>query len=311
MPRHFFFSVFFLLRTQVLTYIQCCSAGNPSSFSFADNNSLKAKSLFLSSSYKYGYSGKYYAGSEPEEVSFTAPASYSFIDLKAAYGISKRLTFEASSGYFFSKEQQNPDPYPYDIGYGLGDAELNVRYRAYKSVIKHIELTASAGIRLPVGVFDLEKDGVKLPITVQPSAGSFVYLVGFSASKTFNENKLKLFGNVFAEFPQLIDSKNFYYHYGNLYNLSFTAAYPVHKLFNPALQVQAEIREHATREQEQVVDASGYKVIILSPQIESGFGNNWSVLVYTDLPVYKYFNGMQLANSFKAGIRVSKRINLG
>ncbi len=309
MLRLILLSACFLLCTQVLTYGQCCSAGNPSSFSFADNNSLKAKSLFLSSSYKYGYSGKYYAGSEPEEVSFTAPASYSFIDLKAAYGITKRITIQASSGYFFSKEQQNPDPYPPDLGYGLGDAELNVRYRAYKSVTKHIELTASAGVRLPVGVFDLEKDGVKLPITVQPSAGSFVYMGGFSASKTFNENKLKLFGNVFAEFPQLIDSKNFYYHYGNLYNLSFTAAYPVHKLFNPALQVQAEIREHATREQEQVVDASGYKVIILSPQIESGFGNNWSVSIYTDLPIYRYFNGMQLASSYKIGISLLKKFS--
>jgi len=309
MLRHILLSACFLLCTQILTYGQCCSAGNPSSFSFADINSLKAKTLFLSSSYKYGYSGKYYAGNEPEEVSFTAPASYSFIDLKAAYGITKRLTIQASSGYFFSKEQQNPEPYASDIGYGLGDAELNVRYQAYKSVIKHIEFTASAGIHLPVGVFDLEKDGVKLPITVQPSSGSFVYMGGFSVAKTFNKNKLKLFSSVFAEFPQLIDSKNFYYHYGNLYSLSFTAAYPVHKLFNPALQVQAEIREHATREDEQVVNASGYKVIILTPHIESGFGNNWSVSVYADLPIYRYFNGMQLANSYKFGIRLAKNLS--
>lgn len=309
MLRNILLSACFLLCVKVLTYGQCCSAGNPSSFSFADNNSLKAKSLFLSSSYKYGYSGKYYAGSEPEEVSFTAPASYSFMDLKAAYGITKRLTIQASSGYFFSKEQQNPDSYPADIGYGLGDAELNVRYRAYKSVIKHIELTASAGIRLPVGVFDLEKDGVKLPITVQPSSGSFVYMAGLSVAKSFNENKLKLFSSVFTEFPQLIDSKNFYYHYGNLYNISFTTAYPVNKLFNPGLQVQAEIREQATREDEQVVDASGYKIIILSPQIESDFRNNWSVFIYTDLPVYRYFNGMQLANSFKFGISILKKFS--
>jgi hypothetical protein len=310
MFRPILLSVCFLICTHALTYGQCCSAGNPSSFSFADNNPLKAKSLFLSSSYKYGYSGKYFAGSEPEEVSFTAPASYSFMDLKAAYGITKRFTIQASSGYFFSKEQQNPDPYPADIGYGLGDAELNVRYRIYKSVSKHIELTASAGIRLPVGVFDLEKDGVKLPITVQPSAGSLVYLGSFSAAKSFSNNKLKLFSSLFAEFPQLIASKNFYYHYGNLYNISFVAAYPVHKYFKPALQVQAELRERATREEEQVVDASGYKVIILSPQLESDLGNNWSVSLYADLPVYRYFNGMQLASSFKTGISLSKRFSL-
>lgn len=310
MLRSILVSAFFLFCAQVLTHGQCCSAGNPSSFLFADNNPLKAKSLFLSSSYKYGYSGKYFAGSEPEEVSFTAPASYSFMDLKAAYGITKRFTIQASSGYFFSKEQQNPDPYPADIGYGLGDAELNVRYRVYKSVITHFELTTSAGVRFPVGVFDLEKDGVKLPITVQPSAGSFVYMGGFSAKKAFNESKLILFSNIFAEFPQLIDSKNFYYHYGNLYNVSFAVVYPVYKYFKPALQVQAELRERATREEEQLVNASGYNVIILSPQIESDIGNNWSVSLYADFPVYRYFNGMQLASSFKTGISISKRFSL-
>ncbi len=300
----------FLLIGQNIAVAQCCSAGNPSSFAFLDQNSLKAKSLIVSSSFKYGYSDTYYKGNKPEKVSFAAPYSYSFLDIRAAYGISKRITLQASTGYFFAKEQQNPEPYPSDLGYGLGDAELNVRYRVYKSVIKHIELTASAGIRLPVGVFDLEKDGVQLPITVQPSSGSFVYLGGISVAKSFKDNKLKLFSSIFAEFPLLIDSKNFYYHYGNLVNFSFSAAYPVHKLFNPALQVQAEIREHATREEEQVVDASGYKVILLTPQIESDFRNNWSVVLYLDLPVYRYFNGMQLASAFKTGITLTKRFSL-
>ena len=310
MIRYFIILTGFLFGAQTVSDAQCCSAGNPSSFSFSDNNSLKAKSLFISSSYKYGYSGKYYSGNKPEDLGFTAPASYSFIDLKAAYGISKRFTVQASSGYFFAKEQQNPEPYPADLGYGLGDAELIVRYRFYKSVKHHFEATTSAGARLPIGVFDLEKDGVKLPITVQPSSGSFVYITGLSAVKSFDKNKLKIYGSAFAEFPQLIDSKNFYYHYGNLYNLSFTAAYPIHKLFNPALQIQGEIRGHATREQEQVVDASGYKVIILTPQIESDFRKNWSVFIYFDLPVYRYFNGIQLATSFKAGISLTKRFSL-
>lgn len=298
-----------LLLAQTGAKAQCCSAGNPSSFSYSDQNAVKAKSLFLSSSFKYGYSDTYFKGSNPEDVSFTAPASYQFLDLKVAWGISKHFTVQACSGYFLTKEQQNPKPYPSEFGYGLGDAELIVRYRAYKSVKKHLELTTSAGLRLPVGVFDLEKDGVKLPITVQPSSGSFVYLTGLSAAKSFDDSKLRLYGSVSAEFPQLIDSKNFYYHYGNLVNLSVTAAYPVHRLFNPAIQIQGEIRGHATREEEQVVESSGYKLLILSPQIETEFHKNWSVQISADLPVYRYFNGMQLASSLKAGISLSKRFS--
>lgn len=288
---------------------QCCSAGNPSSFAFTDQTSLKAKSLLISSSFRYGYSQKYFNGNSPANLGFDAPASYAFMDIKAALGISKRLTVQAETGYFFNKTQQNPEPYPADRGYGLGDAAVNLRYRFYKNMKHHLELNGSAGLRLPVGVFDQEKDGVKLPLTIQPSSGSFVYLAGISAAKTLNDDKLRFYAAFSAEFPQLINSRNFYYQYGNLYNLSFAASYPVHKLFTPALQLQAEMRGHATREAGQSVDASGYRVIFLSPQIESNFTGNWFIHLYADLPVYRYFNGIQLANTFKAGVKLARRIS--
>jgi hypothetical protein len=309
MIRHLFISACFLLCIQTLAYGQCCSAGNPSSFSFNDNNSLKAKSLLISSSFKYGYSDTYFKGNKPEDVGFYAPANYSFMDMKVAFGINNRFTLQAETGYFFMKQQKNPAPFPADKGYGLGDAAFNLRYRFYKSIKHHMELTAIAGMRLPIGVFDQEKDGVKLPIALQPSSGSLVYFGGLSMAKSFKESKLRFYGSASAEFPQLIDSKNFYYRYGNLYDLSIAVAYPVHHFFVPALQLQGEMRGHATREEGQVVDATGYKVITISPQIESDFLKDWSILVYADLPVYRYFNGIQLANSYKAGIKLIKRFS--
>ncbi|MBK7028961.1 MAG: hypothetical protein IPH45_07035 [Bacteroidales bacterium] len=310
MIRHLFISALLFICIQVGTYGQCCSAGNPSSFSFNDNNSLKAKSLLISSSFKYGFSDKYFKGSRPENVGFYAPANYSFLDLKIAFGINNRITLQAETGYFLLKQQKNPDPYPADKGYGLGDAAFNLRYRFYKSVKYQAELTAIAGMRLPVGVFDQEIDGVKLPISLQPSSGSFVYFGGLSLAKSLKESKLRFFGSAFAEFPQLIHSKNFYYKYGNLYNLSIAVAYPLHRLFMPALQLQGEMRGRASREQDQEVDATGYKVITISPQIESDFLKDWSILIYADLPVYRYFNGIQLANSYKAGIKLAKRFSI-
>jgi hypothetical protein len=310
MIRTILITVFLILLTTTLTYSQCCSAGNPSSFSFGDQTALKAKSLLISSSFKYGFSDTYFNGDKPENMDFYTPASFTFMDMKAAFGINNRFTIQAETGFFFSKQQKNPSPYPPYRGFGLGDAAANVRYRFYKSMKHRVELIASLGMRLPIGVFDQEKDGVELPISLQPSSGSLVYIGGVSFSKLLNNSKFQLYSSAFAEFPQLIDSKNFYYRYGNLYNISFASAYKVHRLFVPTLQIQGEMRGHDTREDEQVVDASGYKSVTLSPQIESDFLKNWSVMIYTDLPVYRYFNGLQMANKFKAGVRLAKKFSL-
>jgi len=310
MKYRFIVAAFLLFTMPSVSSAQCCSAGNPSSNAFSDQTSLKARSLLISSSYKYGYSGKYFSGDKISAMSFKTPASFSFIGLSASYGISQRFTVQTETGYYIRKVQENPDPYPADRGKGLGDAAINLRYRFFKNLKHHLELNGSAGMRLPIGVFDQEKDGVKLPLTVQPSSGSFVYLAGISAAKTLSNEKWRVYTALSAEFPRLIDSRNFYYQYGKLYNLSLAVVHPVHKLFTPALQLQGEMRGHATREAGQVVEASGYRIIYLSPHVESVFRENWIINLYADIPVYKYFNGIQLANTFKAGIKLTRRISL-
>jgi hypothetical protein len=310
MQLKFAFLYFSLLLIFQQASSQCCSAGSPSSFAFGDQANPKARSLFLSSSFKYSSSSQYFKGNQPVDLNFDAPASYSYIDLSAAYGISQRFSIQAQSGYFLNKVQHNPAPYPSDRGFGLSDADFFIKYRAYKSIKHHIEVNTSAGVRVPVGVFDLEKDGVKLPLTIQPSSGSLVYLAGISSLKTFNDSKWKLYSAFSAEFPQLIDSKNFYYHYGNLYNLSVAAACQLSKYFVPALQLMMEMSGHATRELDQVVEATGYSIVALSPQVESSILNNWSARIAADIPVYRYYNGIQLANAFKISLKVSHKIGL-
>lgn len=287
---------------------QCCSAGNPSSFAFSDKVSLKAKSLQIGTSYKYGYSNKYFSGNKEIDVPFKSPASFSYMDLNLGYGLNRYFTIQVETGYFFSKKQINTAPIPDDKGYGLGDLAMSLRYRIYKNAWRRVESNLVAGVRLPVGVFDQEVEGVKLPITLQPSSGSVVYTGMISISRSLKEKDISFFASIGAEFPQLIESKNFYYRYGNLYNFSLASAYKMNKYLTPALQIQGEIREHAIRENDHVVDASGYKIIYLSPQIESEILHNWSLRVQADLPLYRYFNGLQLANAYKAGVTLTRKI---
>jgi hypothetical protein len=291
-------------------YGQCCNAGNPSSFSFGDQVSLKARNIQASTAYKYGYSRKYFSGNKPIDLGFSAPASFSFMNIAAAFGISSKFTLLADAGYFFNKKQENPEPFPADRGYGLGDATFNLRYRIIKSMKHQMELIVHAGVRLPAGVFDQEKEGVKLPITVQPSSGSFVYLGGIDIAKSLKDSKWKFYSSLSMEFPQWIDSKNFYYRYGNLYNISIASAYLISRKLLPSIQLQAEFRNHAKREENAQVDASGYKILFFTPMFETELFKQFSMQVYADFPIYRYFEGIQLSNSYRTGIKLIKRFTI-
>jgi len=285
-------------------YSQCCSAGNPGNLLFSEHVSVKARAWIISSAYKHGYSGRYFKGDRDAALDFEAPASFNYIDLRFAWGISKRISLLGEAGYFLSKTQINPEPFPTDQGHGLADASLVARYRLFKSM-KHLwELHASFGTRLPVGVFDQEKDGVKLPLTVQPSSGSMVFLGGILGSKRFEQSRLQLFSSILFEIPRLIDSKNFYYRYGNLYNISIAGSFPVQESLTSTLQLQYETRNHASREQQQEVESSGFQVVSITPQLEYRLMKNLSLHGFIKLPVYRYFNGVQLANSYETGLRI-------
>jgi hypothetical protein len=62
MIRQIFLTSFITASTCSLSYGQCCSAGNPASFTFNDQNSLKEKSLVISTTIKYFSSKKYLNG---------------------------------------------------------------------------------------------------------------------------------------------------------------------------------------------------------------------------------------------------------
>jgi hypothetical protein len=287
---------------------QCCSAGNP--YFYSEQSNLGQKELQVVVGYKYSTSDTYYTGSDPININDIKRAWFNYLNLQLVYGLTQRLSMQTDLGYFLNKsEEYYKEDWATKTGYGLGDAALTFKYLAYKSFTHKFSIIPSIGVKFPIGVFDQEVDNVKLPITIQPSSGSFRYLLNLYLNKSFKNPKWNLGFYGSFEYAQLIDSENFYYKYGNVYLFSFIGSYKILDKLNLGLEIRNENRAKASRENEQVVESSGYNIIYNIPHLSYSIADKWLLAANAEIPVYRYYNGIQLGNKVSVSASVSYKIS--
>jgi len=297
-----------LISFQNSAYAQCCSAGNP--FFYGEQANMGHKELQVIGGYKYSTSDTYYNGSEEISIDFVDKAYFNYLNLQLIYGITSRFSVQTDLGYFINKtEDYSKEGWTQSQGYGLGDLTLTLKYLAYRNSTKGLSLIPSLGIKFPVGVFDQEVDNVKLPITVQPSSGSYKYLVNIYFNKGFKNAKWNLGTFASFEYAQLINSANFYYKYGNMFLFSIIASYKIFNIINLGLEVRSDNRGKSQRENDQIVESSGYNIIYTIPHISYSIAKKWLFSLNAEFPIYRYYNGIQMGNKFSVSARLSYRMS--
>jgi hypothetical protein len=297
----------FLLEQPSPIFAQCCASGNPF-ISDAEQPALQSRVLTLALTYRYSHSEQYYHNDSPyHDLTFNQTANVNYTELQMAYGITNWLTVMADLGYFFNKTLQTEGQEPMR-GYGLGDAALYLKFNLYSNARARFSVSPSIGMKFPVGVFDQEVNNVKLPISVQPSSGSFKYLANVFISKGIAK-KMAIAGFVSYEYAQLIESENFYYRYGQQWIAALYFNYRIIKNLSIDLQLRNEYRGKAIRENDEVVESSGYDVIYFTPQVTYAFSSDWYLSAFADIPVYKYYNGIQMSFGYAVSLRLTKKID--
>ena len=286
---------------------QCCAAGNPISADGSPGGTGK-NMLEVSLLYLHSYSSIYYEGHQKTDYKYIDYSYFDFSSLRVSYGITKRLKVRAEIGYFFSKAQS------FDFGYdrkanGFGDMILGVQFNVYQNTPLAIDIFPSFDFTLPVGKFDQMNGPVVLPIDIQPSSGSFKYNAGLLVSKRFMNGKFATFLSGNAEFSQRINTERTNYKYGNLYNISLYGSYTFLRNFTTALQVRTMIRDRASDNNKEKINATGGTYLFLTPQVRYTFFKYWSVGFLFEYPIYKYVNGKQLTNDYAFSFRFSRNIN--
>ncbi len=288
---------------------QCCSAGNPLG-SNGINDGLPVKEWQFMTSYRHSLSKQYYHKDHKVDVPLVDKSYYDYQSLSVGYGILKWMNINAEIGYFYNKTQiLEPGQVTDEIrAKGIGDLAVNLRFLPVKSLRKYSQLIVSGGVRIPVGAFDEQIDGVTVPVSLQPSSGALkintsLYYSTPVISPDFSINSFAIY-----EYSNTIEEGYFIYQYGDFFQISSGMQYNVKKLLSFSLNLKYEFRGKDQRENELVVESSGSHLVLINPQITYNFKRGWSVMLLSDLPVYKYVNGEQLTNSYALQCSLFKRI---
>ncbi|MBI9034000.1 MAG: transporter [Bacteroidales bacterium] len=287
---------------------QCCSAGNPVD-SDVNSGLLGKKTLVVGVSYKQSYSDTYYEGSSKSDYVYFKNSGFQFSSLNLSYGITPRLTVKAEMGYFFAKSQTFYYADYSRKSYGLADAELGLKYTAYRSKKGDFMVAGAFNLKIPVGEFDRKFDNVRLPIDIQPSSGSFRYHLGVLFYKSFSNNKWALYSYYAAEFAQRIQSERISdYKYGNFYISSYAVNYKISKKLSTSLQIRGELREKAV-DKGLISESTGGYVFFVAPELSYSILKDWTASTNVNVPFYKNMNGTQLTNKFAFGVSIKKNIH--
>jgi hypothetical protein len=253
---------------------------------------LSGGDLRLSLSYRYGFGDTYLRGSDAAE---TGPVLYyrmHYLDLATAYGLTENLTVEAGVGAFPLKLQQFPD---YDVqGSGVSHLVLGGRYLLANREIVGVEWTAGANVRIPMA-----RSTENLPQHLDPSTGALGASMHTRFAVELSEEQLFL---LLLQNVAINGENESEYRYGPSWLSSLGALWMVAEGMMIVAELRYESRAQDDLYGDPVLDTGG-SVLSLAPQIGIRAGS-WTLSPFAEIPLYRRYNGHQLANDFSAGLNI-------
>jgi hypothetical protein len=229
-----------------------------------------------------------------------------------AYGFSQKFTLETEWGYFFNKSYHyNLDPVYIQHGRGLNNMVISGKFRLLTDYQKRFFLAGSAGIKAPLSPDPKEKDGVVLPVDLQPSTNAFGSVLQGFMVKENSLSGMRYF--MVCRFEMNFADRNKYKLGKALITSAFVSKHiPDHWLpgdWTGMLQLRDEIR--SPNSLDGITEAStGGHLVLLSPQVNYSIRDVWNLSVMTDIPLYQYFKGTQLAYAYAITINLARDFNL-
>ena len=302
------FTILFCCSWIKETNAQCCSAGSPTGGT-TNAGSLLKNSFQAIAFYQHSYSNKYFQGDKKVNSNLVKYASFDFVGLSLAYGITDKLTTELEPGFYASKKQVYNLPPPDNAlnGYGLSDLTFQTKFAIVKDLRKQFEITPGIGFRFPPAFHAQIQNNVQLPQDVQPSSNAFAFVGSLFLYKGIIEKKINLFWINRVIIPTSGNEQKF--QSGNAFISSFFFSYSVALHWSLIAQVRNEYRARDIRNNLQVA-ASGSEQFYFSPQINYNIAQKWNISLLADIPVYQYYNGTQLAKIFSAALILNRTFDL-
>lgn len=298
----FFFFLFLIPVRPVLA--QCFSAANPVGGS-SNLLVLDKKTLRCIGFYRNAFSNRYFEGSSESEFDLVKKAGYNYFGAILAYGLSQKFTLETEWGYYINKT--------YDFGTekltgrGFNNAVISMKFRLLTNYANRFYISGSLGAKVPLTMDPGEVNGIVLDVDLQPSTNAFGSVAQLFAVKENSEKGMRYF--LISRWEYNLPNRNDY-KLGHAFITSIFVSkhLPDHWLpgdWTTLIQLRNETRTKNYRG-EIHEESTGGTVFLLSPQINYFIHEKWNLSLVVDIPVYQYFNGVQLAYNYAFALNLSR-----
>ncbi|MCW3076553.1 MAG: hypothetical protein JWO32_1162 [Bacteroidetes bacterium] len=302
----------------------CCSGGSGSPIAGgASQGVLQEHQVELAANYQYLKSNKFRVGDSDTASLFDNLCS-NYLYMRLAYGVTERLTMSVESGYFINKTQIGLKKADTVFSSGIGDLILFPRYSLYtrNTEKSRTEITLGLGYKIPLGkyndstiVFRDPKSNKKYyttsPPTIQPTNGAQdVIFYGFTY-KGFPNKKFRVFSN----FIYIKKGWNpLGQKFGDYASIGLFAGKTLFKKLGVTFQIKGEwVNKMKWDHNVDMlalynvdVNSTGSRKIFFAPQLSFSH-KTLTVYALSEIPLYQYVNGTQVASQFQLTAGVSYR----
>jgi hypothetical protein len=300
--------IFFLSLSGKL-FPQCCTSGcctpGTANFGVLEKGDLLAFSFF-----KRNFSDHFYQGDRPTDFSYLTNDYADFAGINLSYGITNRLTIQASLGYFTAKVENFDVPVlgqQQIFARGLSDLEAYLKYNIFNSKKDILSLTLSGGAKLPTGPYNLRVDEVQLTRDVQPGTGAYSGIfIFYTMIKPFKNKRYSIMLNSRTDF-NTANSQG--YQYGTSNTNTISSVIKLYKELSLILMFRNENRDCDRINTVRLFSSSSTR-LFASPGISLNMPHSFVFSVYGDFPVYQYYAGTQLASKYAYSFSLAKVFEL-
>jgi hypothetical protein len=284
-------------------FAQCCSPGNP--VAGANQVGILPKYTLRSVTfYRHSYSDTYYTGSEKAEYQGST-ATFNYIGEIVSFGLPWRFTTELELGYFVNKNQINELAGKSETS-GPSNGVISLKYGIFKTK-RNFELTIASGLKFPfTTAVQYDDIGIAYPPEIQPSTGALGYVGQLFIAQGFPKVRMK---TILTNRFEYNGTNPQGYKFGSAL---FTSLFVSKSLFaHLVVLVQFRNEYRAIDHQEGIaIPVTGGGIVYVAPQVSYNFPHGWSLSANCDIPVYRYYNGLELGPKIAEGLTLIKDFNL-
>jgi hypothetical protein len=297
-------SIMLLILCNSQTSAQCtcmggAAVGGMALLGGAENVGVVPKSsLALAASWRLGAGDTWLRESTIAETGMVERYQTQALGALMSYGLTDAVTLQAEIGYYLRKYQKYEY---YDVsGRGFSHVLLSGKYNVWSDAFNDFELTVGLGGRIPLVMNDLN-----LPQHILPSSGAYGLVSQIFVQKAISDAGLRF---ILYNRSEINAVNSWEYRYGPAL---FTSLHVV-KTLTDDVHAAVELRNELRLKDAHLgspLDDSGNNVLLLAPQLSVGVAGLRFTAMF-DYPVYRQYNGYQLANDYSFSLTAFWHTNL-